>query len=208
MARYLGPSCRICRRYAQKLFLKGTRCSTPKCSLERKNIAPGMHKQKRGGFSDYAIRLREKQKLKRYYGILEAQFRRYFKMAKQRKGVTGLNLLRILETRLDNVVYHAGFALSRNQSRQVTRHGHILVNGRKVNIPSFSVRPGDLVEVAPKYKEKETFKAGIEITKERIAPAWLECDRNNMKAKVLRLPHREEITVPVEENMVVELYSR
>lgn len=168
-----------------------------------------MHKkQRRGGFSDYAIRLREKQKLKRYYGILEAQFRRYFKMAKQRKGVTGLNLLRILETRLDNVVYHAGFALSRNQSRQVTRHGHILVNGRKVNIPSFSVRPGDLVEVAPKYKEKETFKAGIEITKERIAPAWLECDRNNMKAKVLRLPHREEITVPVEENMVVELYSR
>jgi small subunit ribosomal protein S4 len=167
-----------------------------------------MHKQRRGGFSDYAIRLREKQKLKRYYGILEAQFRRCFKRAKQQKGITGLNLLRILETRLDNVVYHAGFALSRNQSRQVTRHGHILVNGRKVNIPSFSVKPGDVVEVAQKSKEKDAFKTSLEITKERVTPGWLECDRNNMKAKILRLPLREDITVPVEENMVVELYSR
>jgi small subunit ribosomal protein S4 len=208
MGRYIGADCKSCRRSGAKLFLKGTRCATPKCAIERRNYPPGSHRPKRGSLSDYAIRLKEKQKAKNIYGILEKQFRRYFRLAKKQKGITGLNLLRLLEMRLDSAVYNLGLALSRDQARQIARHGHICVNGRKVNIPSFIVKTGDVVEVGPKAKEYSIFKDNLEMTKERTIPGWLEFDRNNLKGKVIRIPAREDITVPVQENLIVELYSR
>lgn len=197
MARYIGPDCKLCRRAGDKLFLKGTRCATAKCAIEKKNYPPGPHKRVRGNMSDYAIRLKEKQKLKRIYGVLERQFRRYFKLAEKQKGNTGLNFLRILETRLDNVVYALGLAASRDHARQIVCHGHIKVNSKKVDIPSYAVRVGNIIEIDAKFVETET-----------TPPAWLELDSNKLKGKVTRLPVREDITTPVEESLVVELYSR
>ncbi len=208
MGRYLGSSCKLCRRAREKLFLKGTKCASPKCTLERRNYPPGAHRESRANRSDYAIRLREKQKLKNIYGILERQFRKYFLSARRKKGITGLNLLCLLEMRLDNIVYLLGLGLSRAQARQITRHGHICVNGRKVNIPSFTVKAGDVVEVIPKAKEYKYLKDNLEITKERLVPGWLEFDRDKLKAAVLRIPAREDIAVPIQESLIVELYSR
>lgn len=208
MGRYLGSDCKLCRRAGEKLFLKGTRCSSAKCTLERRNYPPGSHRKSRVNLSDYAIRLREKQKLKNIYGILERQFRKYFLSARRKKGITGLNLLRLLEMRMDNVVYLMGLGLSRAQARQITRHGHIRVNGRKVNIPSFTVKAGDVVEVIPRAKEYKYLKDNLEITKERAVPGWLEFDRDKLVAKILRAPIREDITVPIQESLIVELYSR
>lgn len=208
MGRYLGPDCKLCRRAGEKLFLKGTRCYTPKCAIERRNFPPGIHKQARASLSDYAVRLKEKQKVKRMYGLLERQFRRYFTLAEKQKGAPGLNLLRLLERRLDNIVYLLGLGLSRAQARQITRHGHILVNGRKVNIPSFSVKVGDVIEVNSKAKEYAILKDNLEITKDRPVPSWMEFDRNKLSARVLRLPNREDIPASIQENLIVELYSR
>jgi len=208
MARYLGADCKLCRRAGEKLFLKGTRCSTPKCTLERRNYPPGQQKNVRSNMSDYAIRLKEKQKVKRIYGILERQFRRYFRLAEKQKGITGLNLLRFLEMRLDNVVYYLGIGTSRDQARQIVRHGHISVNGRKVDIPSFAVKVEDVIEVRPKSREYKMVKDNLELNKERSAPGWLEFDSNNLKGKVVRMPLREDITIAVQENLIVELYSR
>lgn len=209
MARYIESDCKVCRRAGEKLFLKGLRCSTPKCALERRNYAPGeRHARFRSKLSDYAQRLREKQKVKAMYGLLERQFRRYFAMAERQKGTTGLNLLRLLETRLDNVVFRLGLAASRDQARQLVRHGHIRVNSRRVNIPSFNVKLGQVIEISPQAKEYKIFKENLETTKERVRPTWLEFDEKNLTGKVSRLPVRDDITTPIQENLIVELYSR
>ncbi len=208
MARYTGPVCRLCRREMEKLYLKGDRCYTDKCPLERRARPPGEHGQARRKVSEYALRLREKQKAKRIYGVLEAQFRRYLERATRARGVTGEALLQILETRLDNVVYRMGFASSRRQARQLVRHGHFSVNGRKVDIPSYSVRPGDVVAVRPKSRQLDLFKVLAEEAEGRRSPDWLDVDVQNMRGKVVRLPRRDEIDVPVQEHLIVELYSR
>jgi small subunit ribosomal protein S4 len=206
MARYTGPSCRVCRREGMKLFLKGDRCYTGKCALARREYAPGQHGQQRKKMSEYGLQLREKQKAKKFYGILEAQFRKYFDMAVNQKGITGENLLRILESRLDNVVYRLGYADSRAESRQLVRHAHFLVNGKKVNIPSYLVAPGDRVEVREKSKNIETIKAVAEMT--RSVPKWLEINKETMVGQVVSLPTREEVDLPVKEHYIVELYSK
>lgn len=209
MARYLGASCRLCRRENLKLFLKGDRCYTDKCAFERRSYAPGQHGQKRAGkFSDYKIQLREKQKVKRIYGLLERQFRLYYERAEKQKGVTGVNLLISLERRLDNVVYRSGFASSRNQARQLVMHGHILVNGKKVTIPSYLVRVGDVVSLREKSKELALVKDSLETLIRRGVPKWLEVDGDKREAKVKAMPTREDITIPVQENLIVELYSK
>lgn len=208
MARYTGADCRLCRREGAKLFLKGDRCYTEKCALERRNYAPGEAGKKRIKESEYRNQLREKQKTKRIYGVLEKQFRHYYDLAGRQKGVTGENLLRILESRLDNVVYRLGFAKSRAEARQQVRHGHIVVNGRRVDIPSFRVKPGDLVSVAPKAADLLVIKSAL-ISNERVqVPAWLEVDIEKLQGSVLALPQRDQIDLDIREQLIVELYSK
>ena len=208
MARYTEAVCRQCRREGQKLFLKGDRCYTDKCAMNSRAFAPGQHGQGRSKASEYGQQLREKQKAKRFYGVLESQFRGYFEMADRRPGQTGENLLAILESRLDNVVYRLGFAMSRAEARQMVSHGHITVNGRKVNIPSYQVKPGMAIALKESSRGLEKIKANIEANAFRTAPKWLEYDANNMMAKVAALPAREDIDLPIEERLIVELYSK
>ena len=192
-----------------KLFLKGERCHTDKCAVERRNFPPGQHgKDRRPRLLGYGLQLREKQKLRRIYGLLEEQFRRYFEKAAVRKGITGQLLLQFLERRLDNVVYRMGLATSRAQGRQFVRHGHFQVNGRKVNIPSFLVKPGDLVEVRPASREVAALLANREATGHQAVPSWIEVDRENLRAKILSNPQRQEIALPIQEQLIVELYSK
>jgi len=208
MGRYTGPSCRLCRREGIKLYLKGERCYTPKCAIERRGYAPGQHGQMKKKLSEYGIQLREKQKAKRIYGILENQFKIYFERATKQKGVTGENLLRLLELRLDNVVYRLGFAKSRAQARQIVRHGHIEVNGKKVTIPSYQVKAKDVIAVREKSRELEFFKEMAELGRTRIVPEWLSVNYDTLTGEVLRVPNREDIDVPVQEHLIVELYSK
>ena len=208
MARYTGAVCRLCRREGQKLFLKGDRCYTDKCAVERRAYAPGMHGNARNKkLSEYGVQLREKQKARRYYGVLESQFAEYFEMASKRKGMTGENLLAILESRLDNVVYRLGFAMSRAEARQLVRHGHFTVNGKKVNIPSYLVSVGDTIELKDSSRSLDKFKGALEANASRVVPKWLEMDKNNV-AKVVAVPAREDIDLPIEEHLIVELYSK
>ncbi len=208
MARYIGPLCRICRREGEKLFLKGDRCYTDKCAVERRRYPPGEHGQGYKKLSDYGLQLREKQKVRRMYGILERQFRRYFMEASRKRGVTGETLLQLIERRLDNVVYRMGFAPNRRKARQLVGHGHILVNGRKVNIPSFLVKAGDLIEVKESSKSISDILDSISKSEHRGLPSWVEVDSSNLKGKVLHIPSREEIQLPVQEQLIVELYSK
>ena len=208
MARYTEAACRLCRREGQKLFLKGDRCYSDKCAMVTRPFAPGQHGQGRSKNSEYGQQMREKQKAKRYYGVLESQFRGYFDMAARRPGQTGENLLVILESRLDNVVYRLGFAMSRAEARQFVTHGHFTVNGRKVSIPSYQVKPGMVITLKDSSRGLEKLKANIEANAFRTAPKWLEYDANNMIAKVVAVPAREDIDLPVEEHLIVELYSK
>ncbi|GAB4170671.1 MAG: 30S ribosomal protein S4 [Geothermobacteraceae bacterium] len=209
MARYTGSVCRLCRRENMKLFLKGDRCYTDKCAIERRNYAPGQHGQGRTKVSDYGTQLREKQRVKRTYGLLEKQFRSYFQKADRMKGVTGENLLVLLERRLDSIVYRLGFATSRNEARQLVRHGHFTVNGRKVNVPSFQVRPGDEVVLREKSRNIARVNEALDGVMRRGVPSWVELDRENFKGVVKTLPVREEMTTPVfNERLIVELYSK
>jgi small subunit ribosomal protein S4 len=208
LARYTGPSCRLCRRENLKLFLKGERCYTDKCAFERRQYPPGQHGQGRTKFSSYGEQLREKQKVKRVYGLLEKQFRLTFNRAARKRGVTGDNLIAILESRFDNMVYRLGFAASRNDARQLIRHGHFTVNGTKVNIPSSILKPGDVVQPREKSLKIEKIKESVETAKQRGVPAWLEIDVEKFEGKVIALPKREEITMPMNEQLIVELYSR
>jgi small subunit ribosomal protein S4 len=208
MARYTGAVCRLCRREGQKLFLKGDRCYTDKCAIARRAYAPGMHGQGRTKASEYGSQLREKQKAKRYYGVLETQFRGYFDMASKLKGKTGENLLSLLECRLDNVIYRLGFGMSRAEARQLVTHGHFIVNGQKVDIPSFLVKPGMVITLKDTSKSLDKFKASLEANSFRQPPKWLEFDRDNVTAKVVAVPAREDIDLPVEEQLIVELYSK
>ncbi|MCL2226644.1 MAG: 30S ribosomal protein S4 [Oscillospiraceae bacterium] len=208
MARYTDAVCRLCRREGQKLFLKGDRCYTDKCAADRRPYPPGQHGQGRAKASEYGTQLREKQKAKRYYGILENQFRGYFDMAIKRKGKTGENMLAILETRLDNTIYRLGFAMSRAEARQLVLHGHFLINGRKVNIPSFLVKPGMIISINEKSRSLDKLKSVIEANSFRQPPKWLEYDANALVAKVAALPSREDIDMPIEEQLIVEFYSK
>ena len=210
MARYTGARCRICRREGQKLFLKGDRCYSDKCSFERRAYGPGQHGQsRRGRRSDYGLQLREKQKVRAMYGVLEGQFRRYFEMADRKKGITGEILLQLLERRLDSVAFRLGFAVSRNDARQLVRHGHVRVNGRRVNIPSFLVREGDQVEVRERSRKLARVTEALESVDRRSVPGWLELDRGNHKGVVKALPSREDIGMEdVREQLIVELYSK
>ncbi len=208
MARYIGAVCRLCRREGQKLFLKGERCYTDKCAIERRNYPPGEHGQARPKFSEYSIQLREKQKLRRIYGILEAQFRRYFVMADRSKGVTGETLLQLLERRLDNIVYRIGFSTSRTEARQLVRHGHFRVNGRKVDIPSYLVRAGDIVTVREKSQKVTRIQEALELARRRGVPDWIEVTPEQWSGRVKALPTRQDLTMPVSEKLVVELYSK
>jgi len=208
LARYRGAVCRLCRRERMKLFLKGDRCYTDKCAVERRNYPPGQHGQGRQKVTEYGRQLREKQKVRRIYGVLEGQFRRYFQEADRRKGVTGENLLRLLECRLDNVVYRMGFAVSRNQARQLVRHGHFEVNGRKVNIPSFQTKPGDVVTVREKSRKIPAIQESLEALGSRGTARWVEVDPKAFQGTVKEWPEREDITLPIEEHLIVELYSK
>jgi len=209
LARYTGASCRTCRRENLKLFLKGDRCYSDKCSFERRAYSPGQHGQNRfRKVSDYAIQLREKQKVKHMYGMLEKQFRRYFQMADQARGVTGENLLVMLERRLDNTVYRLGFASSRDQARQLIRHNHFTLNGKKVNIPSAFVKPGDVISLKEKSRKNEIIIDNIEGAARRGVPSWLELAQQSFQGTVKALPNREEITLPIQEQLIVELYSK
>jgi small subunit ribosomal protein S4 len=207
MARYTEAVCRLCRRERMKLFLKGAKCDTMRCPIERKPYPPGQHGRGRIRESEYLLQLREKQKCRRIYGLLEKQFRNLYAVAAREKGITGENLLRMLELRLDNVVFRAGFAASRNQSRQFVRHGHILVNGKRVTIPSYAVRKGDVVEIAPKAQKFIVLRHNLD-TLDRAVPMWLEVQAGDFKATVRDLPLREQIDVPVREQLIVELYSK
>ena len=208
MARYTDEQCRICRREGQKLFLKGSRCYSDKCSISRRNYAPGQHGQKRAKLSEYGTQLREKQKTKSYYGVGEKQFRGYFEMASNKKGITGENLLQILESRLDNVVYRLGFGASRAQARQLVNHGQFAVNGQRVDIPSYLVKAGDVITVRENKKENGAIKANIEANSARPVPAWLELNNETLSGKVVRLASREDVDIPVEEHLIVKLYSK
>lgn len=208
MARYKDEQCRICRREGQKLFLKGARCYSDKCSISRRNYAPGQHGQKRAKLSEYGTQLREKQKTRSFYGVGEKQFRGYFDMASNKKGITGDNLLQILESRLDNVVYRLGFGVSRPQARQLVTHGNIEVNGKKVDIASYLVKPGDVVAIREIRRDNPVVKENMEANSVRPLPEWLEVDREKMSGKVIRLANREDIDLPVEEHLIVELYSK
>ena len=208
MSRYKEEQCRICRREGQKLFLKGTRCYTDKCAISRRNYAPGEHGQRKAKLSEYGIQLREKQKTKAFYGVRENQFRKYFEMAANKKGVTGENLLQILESRLDNVVYRLGFGTSRPQARLLVNHGLFEVNGRKVSIPSYLVKSGDVIKVRELKKDKAIVKANLEMNGSRPTPTWLEKNEKDLSGKVVRLASREDVDIPVEEHLIVELYSK
>lgn len=209
MARYNGPVCRLCRREGIKLYLKGERCYTAKCSFDRRNYAPGQHGRARVRFSEYRLQLREKQKVKRMYGLLEQPFRNEFIRADRMRGVTGENLLQLLERRLDNVIYRSGWARSRREARQMVRHRHILVNGRKVNIPSFRVRVGDVIEVKNSSKNKQSIKDAIEFQESLgLTADWLDIDSKALKSQVRRLPQRDDVTMPIDEHLIVELYSK
>ncbi len=208
MARYTKTNCRLCRRENLKLFLKGERCYTEKCAFDRRNYPPGQHGQSRKKFSDYGTQLREKQKVKRIYGILENQFRNIFKEADRQKGITGETLLALLERRLDNVVYRLGFANSRDEARQLVRHNHFLINQAKVNIPSYLVKPGDVIELREKSKKVVRFLEALEGVARRGVPQWLELDKDQMRGSMKGLPSREEITLPIQEKLIVELYSK
>jgi small subunit ribosomal protein S4 len=211
MARYIGPVCRICRREGMKLFLKGERCFTEKCAIEKRNFAPGQHgrDKKVKKLVGYGQQLREKQKARRYYGLLETQFRNLFEKASRVKGVTGEVMLGMLERRLDNVAYRMGIGTSRSQSRQIVRHGHVLVNGKKVNIPSFICKPGDVVEVREKSRKNPTILHAFEATAHQPSPNWLDVDREGMKGKVNQLPKREDfVQIQLTEQLIVELYSK
>ena len=209
MARYTGPVCRLCRREGMKLFLKGERCYTDKCAIEKRNFIPGQHgKARRSKMAGYGVQLREKQKVKRIYGVLEDQFRRYFAQAERTRGITGETLLQLLERRLDNVAYRAGFATSRSAARQLVRHGHFVVNGRKVDIPSYSVKPGDVVTVRESSRKNAAVLHAVEEVKGRGVPEWLLSDAEELSAKVGSVPTREQINLPVQEQLIVELYSK
>jgi len=209
MARYIGPVCRLCRREGMKLFLKGERCYTDKCAIEKRNVPPGQHgRARKAKMAGYGVQLREKQKVKRTYGVLESQFRRYFEAADRQKGVTGELLLQMLERRLDNVVYRLGFATSRAQGRQLVRHGHFLVNGKKVDIPSFSVRSGDQIAIRSGSAQNPTIVHAMEEVKGRGIPEWLNFDPAALAGRISQLPTREQINLPVQEQLIVELYSK
>lgn len=208
MARYTGAVCRLCRREGDKLFLKGARCYTNKCALSKREYAPGQHGQGRKKQSEYALQLRAKQKVKRFYGVLESQFEHYFELAEKMQGITGENLLRLCERRLDNVVYRLGFALSRPEARQLVRHGHFTVNGQKVNIPSYLVKIGDVITIKEGSTSLPKFKAVLEETEGKNIPKWLELDANTHTGKVVTFAEREDIDVNVEETLIVELYSK
>ena len=208
MARYTGAVCRQCRREGLKLFLKGERCYTDKCAIERRNYPPGEHGQARPKFSEYSIQLREKQKLRRIYGVLEGQFRRYFQMADRSRGVTGETLLQLLERRLDNIVYRLGFATSRSEARQLVRHGHFRVNDRKVDIPSYLVRAGDNVSVRERSRKIVRIQEALELVQRRGVPEWLEVQPEAFAGRVKALPLRADLTMPINEKLVVELYSK
>ncbi len=208
MARYKDEQCRICRREGQKLFLKGSRCYSDKCSIARRNYAPGQNGQKKKKLSEYGTQLREKQKTKAYYGVSEKQFRRYFEMASQSRGKTGEVLLQILESRLDNVIYRLGYGSSRAQARMLVTHGTFEVNGEKVDIPSYLVKAGDVITVREVRKDNGTVKASVEENASRPVPAWLEKDAEKLSGKVVRLSAREEVDLPIEEHLIVELYSK
>ena len=209
MARYIDESCRVCRREGEKLFLKGSRCYTDKCAITRRAYGPGQHGQKRKKQSEYGVQLREKQKAKAFYGVLESQFRKYFEEAARSKEITGLKLLQILESRLDNIVYRLGLATSRGQARQLVRHGHFTVNGSKVDIPSYLTKVGDIVAVKESSRNSDCFKAIVEATENgRPVPTWLEADLENRNGKIVALPTRDEIDLSVQEHLIVELYSK
>ena len=208
MARYTESVCRLCRREGMKLFLKGDRCFKDKCAIERRNYPPGQHGRRRSKLLGYGIQLREKQKVKRIYGLLERPFRLTFQRAERRKGITGANLLQELERRLDNVVYSLGFAASRAQARQLVRHGHVTVNGRKVTIPSFRVSKGNVVAIKEKSRSNEQIKASVETARARGVPGWLDLQPESFSGTVLELPSREEIKLPIQEQLIVELYSK
>ena len=208
MARYTGNKCKLCRREGMKLFLKGQRCFTDKCALSRRDYPPGVHAQKRSKVTDYGVRLREKQKLKRIYGVLERQFRLYFKEAERLKGNTGENLLMLLERRLDNVILASGFSLSRNHARQLVNHGHFTVNDRRVDIASFQVRPGDVVKPVAKEKTKKLVSEAVEVNKSQPVPAWLSVSGEAMETKVSGIPRREDVPHPIQEQLIIELCSK
>jgi small subunit ribosomal protein S4 len=209
MARYIGADCKLCRREGQKLFLKGTKCDTDKCPFEKRGYAPGQHgRARRFKQSQYGLQLREKQKVRRIYGVLEAQFRNYFEKAVRQPGITGENLLRLLETRLDNVVFRLGLAPSRKAARQLVRHRHFLVNDRIVDIPSYHLKPGDIVKVREKSRQLEIFHASMRRMREGRQLPWLELDKANMSGKLLEIPSRADIPLPVNEGLIVELYSK
>lgn len=208
MARYNGPVCRLCRREGMKLFLKGERCYTDKCAIEKRNVPPGQHgRARKAKMAGYGVQLREKQRVKRIYGVLEDQFRRYFEAAERTRGITGETLLQLLERRLDNAVYRLGFATSRPQARQLVRHGHFVVNGRKVDIPSFSLKVGDVVTVRESSRKNASILHAVEEVKGRGVPEWLSLDAE-MGGKVISVPTREQINLPVQEQLIVELYSK
>lgn len=209
MARYTGAVCRLCRREGTKLFLKGEKCYSGKCTLNKRAFAPGQHGKARARKpSEYGLQLREKQKARRYYGILEGQFYHYFEMAEKKPGVTGENLLQLLESRLDNVVYRLGFAMSRPEARQLVLHGHFTVNGKKVNIASYLVKPGDVITLKTKSKDSEKIKSILEANASRPVPKWLDLNRDTCEGKVITLCAREDIDLPLEEHLIVELYSK
>ncbi|WP_183356782.1 30S ribosomal protein S4 [Geomonas silvestris] len=208
MARYTGPSCRLCRREGTELFLKGERCYTDKCAIKRRSYPPGQHGQGRVKVSDYGVQLREKQKVRRIYGILENQFRGYFESADRMKGVTGENLLFLLERRLDNVIYRLGFAASRTEARQLVRHSHFTLNGRKANIPSIQVKAGDVLQLREKSRKVASITESLEAVVRRGIPQWLELEKDAFKGTVKAMPVREDITMPIQEQLIVELYSK
>ncbi len=208
MARYRDSVCRVCRVERVKLFLKGNRCLTEKCSIERRAYPPGEHGRMRRRILGYGIQLREKQKIKRYYGMSERQFRLFFQRAERKKGITGENLLSMLERRLDNVIFLVGFSHSRAHARQMISHGHFRINSHKVNIPSLLVEKGNIISIKEKTAQKEDAKALVELNKNKTVPGWLEVDRDRMEVKVLSIPTREDVTFPVEEHLIVELYSK
>ncbi len=208
MARYIDAVCRLCRREAEKLFLKGTKCSTEKCPIVKRAFAPGQHGMSKSKLSNYGVQLREKQKVRRIYGVLEKQFRRYFMMASKTKGVTGKVLLQLLERRLDNTIFRLGVGISRAQARQIVRHNFVYVNSRRVNIPSYLIDKDDLIELKPKEKASNKIKDNLELSKDRTVPSWLEFNRGSLTAKVLRLPEKEDIQHQIREQLIVELYSK
>lgn len=209
MARYINAVCRLCRREGVKLFLKGTKCSSEKCAVSRRAYAPGQHGEgRRQKLSNYGLQLREKQKVRRIYGVLERQFRKYFELASKTKGVTGKVLLQLLERRLDNVIFRTGLAISRPQARQIVRHNQIAVNSKRVNIPSYLIKQGDVIQVKTKEKAIKKLKENLELSKDRTVPGWLEFNASELTAKVSRLPDKDDIQQPIQEQLIVELYSK